>query len=212
MAVRLQEVQIARFLLVLLVSLAILSSNGCHKSKFCKVSGRVTYADGTPLEIGQICFTDGYYLGRSDIGKNGEYHIHVFRKNDGIPRGTYQVYITAALQIDADETSLKLDVPGLAKLTMLVDPQYTMAESSGWVVDVQKNSKFDFVVYRPGKVPEDQITEGAKFQFDKEYQAKKIREYWDQKAEEERENRERGADSARSRPPQRPKLPGADLL
>ena len=67
---------------------------GCWQPRQVKVSGRVTFADGTPLTYGQVCFSDGYYLGRGDLDENGEYELRIFRKNDGIPPGVYQAYIT----------------------------------------------------------------------------------------------------------------------
>ena len=167
---------------------------GC--GKFIKVSGRVTYADGTPLTRGQILFSDGYYMGRSDLNENGEYQLHIFRKNDGIPPGIYNVYIVSAIQFEEIKTKREVSARAIgevAKMHLLIDQQYTTPAPSGWVVEVnKKNRKFDFTVYPPGKVPEEEQTEESRFQFDPEYRARKVKEYWQEKAKEEEEERKQG--------------------
>ncbi|MGI6402361.1 MAG: hypothetical protein ACOX0A_09715 [Thermoguttaceae bacterium] len=195
---------------------------GCYESKFVRVTGKVTYADGTPLTRGQICFDGGYYLGRSDLDKNGEYSLHIFRKNDGVPPGIYQVYITSALRFEADDTVVSvpktpdgeeddryvvLKSGNIAKVVELIDLQYTNARTSGWVVEVSKKaSSFDFTVYPPGEVPEDEVTEEARFQFDPQYRAKKVREYWQDKAREDEDSE--GSDVE----PPKPRLVRPELL
>ena len=165
---------------------------GCWQPRQVKVSGRVTFADGTPLTYGQVCFSDGYYLGRGDLDENGEYELRIFRKNDGIPPGVYQAYITCAIRLEADDSRASRGNPGLAKLVMLIDRQYMTERTSGWVCEVDKKHKrFDFTVYPPGEVPEDEITEEARFQFDEEYRREKVEEYWREKGEEEREEAEK---------------------
>ncbi len=165
---------------------------GCWQPRQVKVSGRVTFADGTPLTYGQVCFFDGYYLGRGDLDENGEYELRIFRKNDGVPPGVYQAYITCAVRLEGDDSRTSKRSQGLAKLVMLIDRQYTMDRTSGWICEVDKKHKrFDFVVYPPGGVPEDQITDEARFQFDEEYRREKVEEYWREKDEEERAEAEK---------------------
>lgn len=165
---------------------------GCWQPRQVKVTGRVTFSDGTPLTYGQVCFSDGYYLGRGDLDENGEYELRIFRKNDGIPPGVYQAYITCAIRLEGDDSRTGRFNQGLAKLVMLIDRQYTTERTSDWVCEVDKKHKrFDFTVYPPGEVPEDQITEEARFQFDEEYRRKKVKEYWQEKGEEEREAAEK---------------------
>ena len=84
-----------------------------------------------------------------------------------------------------------LQIGELAKSYFLIDQQYMDPMTSGWVVEVEKKSKFDFVVYEPGKVPEELQTEEAKFQFDPVYRQKKVKEYWENKSEEEQQENDR---------------------
>ncbi|MGN0910698.1 MAG: hypothetical protein ACI4NP_03965 [Thermoguttaceae bacterium] len=165
---------------------------GCWQPRQIKVSGRVAFPDGTPLTCGQVCFFDGYYLGRGDLDENGEYELRIFRKNDGVPPGVYQAYITSAIRFEGDDSRTNRRNQGLAKLVTLIDRQYMMDRTSGWICEVDKKHKrFDFTVYPPGEVPEDQITDEARFQFDEEYRQEKVKEYWREKSEEEREEAEK---------------------
>ena len=153
---------------------------GCNGN--VHVTGRVTYPNGQPLTIGQVIFTDDYYMGKSDLDKNGEYSIHTLRRNDGIRKGRYRVYIVCAFRFEETEEikdplqNYRFDTP-----VALIDDQHMNPDASGWVFDVQKNSRIDLTVYPPGEVPESERTEAAKMMFDPEYR-KKVKE---QKAKEE---------------------------
>lgn len=165
---------------------------GCSKN--VHVTGRVTFPDGTPLTVGAIYFTDDFVLGRSDINSNGEYSLHTFRKNDGIPRGVYQVYITGAVYFipgtsqKSGNTTFSLDDVELA-----IDMQHMIPDTSGWLFDVQKNCVINLTVYPPNQVPEEARTEMAKYFFDEEYRQKVKKERGDP-------------------PPKRPRLVNPKLL
>lgn len=146
---------------------------GCNGN--VHISGKVTYPDGTPLSIGQIIFTDDFYMAKSDINKNGEYSLHSARRNDGIRRGTYRVYITGAMRFeesDDDSPSVGLAPVRMDRIVNLIDDQHMTADTSGWEYELKKSQKIDFTVYPPGKVPEEARTEAAKLFFDEEYRKK----------------------------------------
>ena len=165
---------------------------GCSKN--VRVTGRVTFPDGTPLTCGSIYFTDDFVLGRSDIDQNGEYSLHTFRKNDGIPKGVYNVYITGAFNlVGGTENKTEFGDLSFKDLEMLIDMQHTNPDTSGWVFDIQKKSVINLTVYPPNQVPEEARTERAKYFFDEEYR-KKVQ-------------KERG-----DKPPARPKLVNPKLL
>lgn len=156
-----------------LIGLVVVSASLAGCGDKVRVTGRVTYPNGQPLTVGQVIFTDDFYMGKSDLDKNGEYSIHTVRPNDGIKRGYYRAYITSAITFEpTDEIhdglqSYRFDTP-----VMLIDMQHTNPDTSGWVFDIQKRSKIDFVVYPPGEVPEEERTEAAKMFFDPEYRKK----------------------------------------
>jgi hypothetical protein len=159
-----------------LIGLVVFSASLTGCGDMVRVTGKVTYPNGQPLTIGQVIFTDDFYMGKSDLDKNGEYSIHSVRPNDGIKRGVYRAYITSAIRFEPTEEitdavlNYRCDDPDL-----LIDMQHTNPDTSGWVFDLQKNSKIDFVVYPPGEVPEEERTEAAKTLFDPEYR-KKVKE------------------------------------
>ena len=145
--------------------------------------------------MGTVYFTDDFTLGRGDLNKNGEYSLHTFRKNDGIPKGVYQAYITGCFYLSdsADTHKSEFGELRLDKFELMIDLQHTNPDTSGWLFDVQKNSTIDLVVYPPNQVPEEARTEEAKYFFDEEYRKKVQRERGDP-------------------PPKKPKLVNPKLL
>lgn len=110
---------------LLLASLVFLS--GCG-SKMHKIGGCVTYSDtGEPLEIGFVCFANGPTFARGLIKPDGTYTMGSFSENDGLPPGTYQVYVDGARKgmgkrhpDDDDEQYLQL-----------IDLKHSRPETSG---------------------------------------------------------------------------------
>jgi len=76
------------------VPLFIILLTGCSQN--VKVSGKVVFDDGAPLETGVVVCSDGKaeYLGR--IGAGGTYSMGVLKDGTGIPKGTYAVCIRGA--------------------------------------------------------------------------------------------------------------------
>lgn len=165
---------------------------GCNGN--VHISGKVTYPDGTPLSIGQIIFTDDFYMGRSDINKDGEYSLHTFRRNDGVKPGIYKVYITGAMRFERDDAWVsKSDEHGLGNARLdrsinLIDMQYMNPDTSGWLFDLRKSQKINFIVYPPGEVPDEERTEAAKLFFDEDYR-KQIKKEQDFSLEAEKKHR-----------------------
>lgn len=165
----------SRWIFALLVVAASLCAAGCGDR--VHVTGRVTFENGQPLTIGQIIFTDDFYMGKSDLDKNGEYSIHTFRRNDGIRKGTYRVYIVGAMRFEETEAIKDpLQDYRFDKSVQLIDMQHTNPDVSGWEFELKKDSRIDLIVYPPGEIPEEKRTEGAKLLFDPEYRKKVERE------------------------------------
>jgi hypothetical protein len=94
---------------------------GCSGGKQ-PLSGRVTYSDGSPLETGTVCFEDGSFLARGDIKEDGRYKVGSEKTDNGIPPGTYNVYIIGAEKVP--EGRLGLPTP-------LIDKKYAHGATSG---------------------------------------------------------------------------------
>ena len=75
-----------------IVALFLLSlSVGCGGN--VTVTGKVTFADGTPLTEGQVNFESSGLSSRGSIQSDGTYSLET-GESKGIPRGSYQVSIT----------------------------------------------------------------------------------------------------------------------
>ncbi|MDR2117567.1 MAG: hypothetical protein LBP87_14415 [Planctomycetaceae bacterium] len=74
-----------------LTFLCLLAIAGCGTN--VRVSGTVTFSDGTPLEKGKITFENDrvFYFGK--IQKNGSFSLGVIKDGQGIPPGKYRVAV-----------------------------------------------------------------------------------------------------------------------
>lgn len=114
-----------------LVPLLLFSLTGCSGN--VTTVGTVKFADGTPLSEGQIFFQNDKHDFVSLIKPDGTYSIWGVREGDGIPPGTYNVFLKFSYQY-LDE------IP--------VDQKFVSAETSGFTAEVAagKKNRFDFTV------------------------------------------------------------------
>ena len=63
-----------------------------------QVHGKVVFSDGSPLTYGTVNFTSGETICKGQIEKDGTFKMRTFKPGDGVPKGTYKVYITDTLQ------------------------------------------------------------------------------------------------------------------
>jgi hypothetical protein len=133
------------FILILCIMLS-----GCGSG--FKVTGKVTFSDGQPLTVGKVIFTNGQISAYGKINSNGEYRLGLVKDGDGIPAGTYQVYITEAFQPGDSSLSHKDDEGQIVTpLVLVIDPKFTVASQSGLKCEVSGSMKFDIQVEKPGK-------------------------------------------------------------
>ncbi len=142
-------------LLALLVLLTL--SVGCGNPS---VSGKVTYSDGTPLDVGKVMFTDGQKSGFGTISSTGEYKMGMIKAGDGIPNGTYNVYITEATKEDPSLV-IKDDEGGTFTLkSLVIDPKFADPKKSGLSCTVSGKTTFDITVEKPGPNYKPKVTTG----------------------------------------------------
>lgn len=134
-------------LLLFLASLVLFV--GC--SRKVQLGGKVTFADnGEPLTVGAIGFTDGQFIARSEIDKEGLFQLSWLGEKDGIPKGEYKIFITGANRyeegtVDEDKDG-KLDLIAFR----LIHPKYEKWQTSGLSIKVDGSTKsFDIQVERP---------------------------------------------------------------
>jgi len=130
-----------KFFFIVLLNVLIGCSGGNVSLK-----GTVTYSDdGSPLPAGTVAFVSGDgKISRGDIKENGTYIVGTEKTTDGLPPGTYQVFISSALK-----STLIDEKYGIYDYEQLIDRKYERPETSGLSVDVNATTKtYDFHVDR----------------------------------------------------------------
>ncbi|MDR1958735.1 MAG: carboxypeptidase-like regulatory domain-containing protein [Planctomycetaceae bacterium] len=124
-------------LLLLLLS-GILFGTGCGNGNI-PLGGTVTYEDGTPLPYGNVIFATDTFQASGNIDSTGKYTMGSVTVNDGLPEGTYKVYITGA----SEEISGKNG----SGTRSLIDPKYDNYSSTPLTCEVPVPGKtFDITV------------------------------------------------------------------
>ena len=129
----------------------LLFAAGCGQPK---VTGTVTYSDGTPLERGTVNFQTATHAAMGSLDKNGRYTIGGAKTGDGVPPGTYRVFITGAMGIDTSNTQAVQfgQGPGMtAPIIPLIHKKYERPETSGLTCEVKSSTVFNIEVKRPGE-------------------------------------------------------------
>ena len=121
---------------------ALLSLTGC--SNKVALTGKVTYSDdGGPLDVGTVCFATDTYVARGTLRPDGTYRVGSISERDGLPPGTYQVYIDGARRV------IGTDRLGLPIYEPLIDRNFFSGTTSGITLTVPApQGRFDFQVER----------------------------------------------------------------
>ena len=108
------------------------------------VKGTVTFPDGTPVPRGTVQFLTPTFVADGQIQPDGTYVIGSLKQDDGLPKGSYRVTVSAY-----EETSYAADMrmdefvrpPG-----SLIDLRYGSPDTSGLTCDVQEATVFNIEV------------------------------------------------------------------
>ncbi|MCF0233466.1 MAG: hypothetical protein HUK22_00645 [Thermoguttaceae bacterium] len=137
---------------ILTLALLCILAVGCNGGR-AKVTGTVTFDDGTPLTKGTVNFTDGKTMCRGEVNKDGKYEMRTFKPGDGVPPGSYKVYITDTLVFgDTREVEGRAGEDGPVTMNIVgkagnpVAPKYAAADSSGLTCDVKGRTTYDIVL------------------------------------------------------------------
>ncbi|MDR1382300.1 MAG: hypothetical protein LBJ67_00420 [Planctomycetaceae bacterium] len=135
---------------MLLGVLCVFVIAGCGKN--VKVTGKVTFSDGSPLTVGTIYFTNGTVSAYGKINGNGAYKLGMIKEGDGIPPGSYQIYFTGATQPSGDPKLQQTDEDGkpYAPQVLVIAPKYSTPEKSGLSCEVKGVMKHDITIEKPG--------------------------------------------------------------
>jgi hypothetical protein len=139
--------------LVLLLGLLIClcGITGCGNGG-TKISGTVQFSDGTPIDFGNVVFDDGKhsYMG---VIKNGKYITGGVKEVEGIPDGTYKIWLAATSQITNEVYKVHNNRKTLVSYDTVerVAEKYRFAEKTDLVFEVKRGGArtFDIVVEKP---------------------------------------------------------------
>ena len=137
---------------------ALVIATGC--SGKVPLSGTVTFSDnGDPVPLGVVYFVTPTFQAQGAIQEDGRYVVGSDKLSDGLPRGTYQVYIAGAANIEVRQTrppgqvdpntGENIDRQFTEEISIsLIDLKYTDPETSGLTVTVDRGQTFDIQVER----------------------------------------------------------------
>ncbi|MCL2623227.1 MAG: hypothetical protein FWD31_06110 [Planctomycetaceae bacterium] len=126
------------FILTVLMFMAV----GCGDN--VPMRGKVTFSDdNSPLTAGMVSFTSDTLLARGHLKPNGTYVIGTNTEKDGLPKGTYIVTISDAVEIVPPPPNAS-GLPGPTVMRQLIAP----LEPKTVVVD-GKTKVYNIVVDRP---------------------------------------------------------------
>ncbi|MGL4595475.1 MAG: hypothetical protein ACRCUY_12185 [Thermoguttaceae bacterium] len=116
---------------------------GCAKN--LPMGGKVTFDDDqSPLTAGMVFFATDTFQARGLIQPDGTYQLGSVTQKDGLPPGTYQVYVAGA-SVEDPRAKPGDTTPPL----QLIDAKYESSTTSGLSVNVDGSTrKFDFSVTR----------------------------------------------------------------
>jgi len=106
-----------------------------------RLSGKVTFEDGTPAANGMVMFTTDSFQAKGEIQPDGSFVVGSEKAGNGIPKGTYQVYVTGiGKQTPGGMMGMSLFVP-------TVHERYGNASTSGLTCTVPApGNKYDLVL------------------------------------------------------------------
>ena len=141
------------FLSIFVLLFVFVMMTGCGDPK---VTGKVTFPDGTPLTKGQVMFQKDGLIGSGDITEKGTYTAGKLKDGDGLPPGKYQVFITGASTFEGTETNADQQVLIGGRPTFktprpidLIAYKYMAPNTSGLTMEVKGNTKYDITVEKP---------------------------------------------------------------
>jgi len=96
-------------------------------------------------------FTDGTITAFGDINARGDFRMGTNKAGNGVPSGTYQVYITGAF-VPADFEIPNEDGGMSTPLILAIASEFTSPTQSGLTCEVRGSTVFNFTVERAAPV------------------------------------------------------------
>ncbi|MCL2004743.1 MAG: carboxypeptidase-like regulatory domain-containing protein [Planctomycetaceae bacterium] len=127
---------------------ALLIAAGC--SGKVPLTGTVTFSDdGSPLPQGVIYFQSDTLVAQGGIQPDGTFRVGTDKTTDGLPPGTYRVYIGGAELSEFVPHTVGIHQTLRQNITPLIDTKYNDPATSGLSVEVDNRTRtFDIQVDR----------------------------------------------------------------
>jgi hypothetical protein len=142
-----------QLLSIMMPLFVIVLTAGCGDPK---VTGKVTFPDGSPLAQGQVMFEKEGFVASGTIQKDGTYSAGKEKDGDGLPPGVYQVYLSGTAMYDssefgAGENAVIGSVPQFRTPTPIevIAIKYMAPGTSGLTVEVKGKTVYDIKVEPP---------------------------------------------------------------
>ena len=105
---------------------------GC--SGKCSLKGKVVFSDDqSPLTCGVVCLVSDKGIARGPIDQNGNYVVGSVGAKDGLPPGSYRIYLTETERLEPAPGG------GLPRIFPQIDNKYSRAETSGLTLEVKSS-------------------------------------------------------------------------
>ncbi|MDR2168531.1 MAG: hypothetical protein LBP59_00120 [Planctomycetaceae bacterium] len=130
-----------KIIITVLSLLFVLFVAGCGSN--VKVSGKVTFADGSPVEKGKVVFENNQYSFFGTIQKDGTFRLGRYKDGDGIVAGKYQV------AVNSFTTSVGENLG--PDTTYFVAEKFRSTKTSGIEFDIQQKTTDISIIVEPPK-------------------------------------------------------------
>ncbi|HBT78592.1 MAG TPA: hypothetical protein DEB39_17100 [Planctomycetaceae bacterium] len=110
---------------------------GCGKN--IRLGGLVTFEDGTPVPFGKVVFATDTFQAEGELQKDGSYRLGSLNENDGLPPGTYKVFLLGTEDTSGDTGKSR------------VAPEFCSRKQTPLTCEVSKSGArtYDFQVNKP---------------------------------------------------------------
>jgi len=138
---------------IILTLLILALCVGCGKN--VPLKGKVLDEDGNPITVGMVNFVSDKGLSRAKIQSDGSYTVGTLKETDGLPPGTYKVYVSGAEIAMPPQGPPKLDSMGqpiqqMGSYKKLVATKYTTEEDTPLTCEIPApGNRYDVVVEKP---------------------------------------------------------------
>lgn len=121
------------------------------------LTGKVTFSDdNSPLTKGIVVLDDGSYVAKGPIQPDGTFKMGFEKAGNGVPPGTYKVYIQGAVEVEPeeheDQDGKMISSTMLSDATFLIDKKLTARKTTDIEVTItDQDQVLDIKVDRPAK-------------------------------------------------------------